>query len=549
MNSRSKSFRLAFLTVLSIHFILRYPFSESQTDVDGMQLSIYSAQGMSIGLFPDWLSILSLAGLYPFSYPAATSIIIAVLGVTTDIDINIITLILAYYGSFAGITGVFLCLRELFNSRPIYPLMGMYFYSVSYYYISFTTWAASARGPHMSFLPFFIFLLLRYRNVDNKYPYLIMMLLIIVLLFTNHRMFLIAFPLYIISYLLATFAMKFRHSLLRVNIRFHYILFFIFMVFLLASLFQISYLTIFQINTYHNWGREWFSHSLFLPVNLFLDYSMRLNNILFSFSVFGGIFLFLSRNKTFTDYFILSSLFISTPFFIDREYFIPTFMVISTILSVYFLHKISEYIPKNKTKISQLCLFLLIVFSLFLTNFQLKINNEPAEMKYGNPDNKTLTNEWIAQGTVSTSIWYSEYVSLERVGFSGNAVQMHICTNTSCSSLSDISLFFTLESFAGSLNIIEYPFIESLRGDSYYVGGNIERNGEVYEPNGYQLRFRNSPENYYNFLDGIGLDYIVVSLLSDPITGETDENSPISVWSDDKFYKLYDNGYERISKV
>ena len=93
MKSNHPAFKFAFLTALTIHFALRYPFSESQTDVDGMQLTIYSMQGISLGRFPDWLSVLSLAGLYPFSYPAASSIIIAVLGVTTDIDINMVCLI------------------------------------------------------------------------------------------------------------------------------------------------------------------------------------------------------------------------------------------------------------------------------------------------------------------------------------------------------------------------------------------------------------------------------------------------------------------------
>ena len=133
MKSDRRVFKCLFLVVLLIHFILRYPYSESQTDLDGMQLTKYSMQGIRIGQFPNWFSPLSLAGLYPFSYPTASSTFISVLGITTDISINTISLIFSYYISVVGILGVFLCLLEFSPSRPLYPLIGMYFYSVSYY--------------------------------------------------------------------------------------------------------------------------------------------------------------------------------------------------------------------------------------------------------------------------------------------------------------------------------------------------------------------------------------------------------------------------------
>ena len=127
----------------------------------------------------------------------------------------------------------------------------------------------------MSFLPFFIFIMLRTKRAENRYPYFFMTFMIIILLFTNHRMFLIAFPILVMSYLFAFFASNNKSIFLRVKPIFSYILLFIFLLLLIASLFQISYLTILKINMYHNWGRDWLSHSVFLPVNLFIDYSLQ----------------------------------------------------------------------------------------------------------------------------------------------------------------------------------------------------------------------------------------------------------------------------------
>jgi len=284
-------------------------------------------------------------------------------------------------------------------------------------------------------------------------------------------------------------------------------------------------------------------------INLFLDYAARLNNLLLIFSVLGAIAIFLIRQKKIPEYFLLFTLFLSTPFYIDREYFIPNFLIINTIIGVYFVDSLKVFRDKSVKFYLVLFFSFIFILSFIFTSYQLHINNEPSEEKYANPDNVALSDEWIVDHTISSSLWHREFIAAERTSFSSDVVEMQLCPSSTCSTLSDSSLFFTLESFAGSLDIIEYPFLESLRGDSYYIGGNIERNGDTYEPNSYQIRFRLSPEAYYDFMNTIGLEYLVVSLKVDPVTLESDKQTIIGIWSSENFYTIYNNGHERMSKV
>lgn len=153
---------------------------------------------------------LSLFGMYPFSYPALTSLIVSTLSDLSGLSVEVTIFLVSLMCGFLGMAAGFLLGGEIRESFLFRYAMA-FFISTSPVFVFDSLWTMPKRALFLAFFTFLIFLLLKYRHSKYRKRYLAMIGMTCLILASLHRMFLLL-PLILIAYGITLLMFRFLRS-------------------------------------------------------------------------------------------------------------------------------------------------------------------------------------------------------------------------------------------------------------------------------------------------------------------------------------------------
>lgn len=155
--------------IMATSLILRYPSSPHEVGVDSFFIHNLAANLSARGEAPWTLNVLSYAGLFPMSYPAAGPFLVSELQQLSGSSVEVSILLVSMIAGSLGVLTSFMLARE-FRRDDVFCLFVSFVYALAPRFLTFELWTASSRGLFMSLLPVFIWALLRLnRALTPKY--------------------------------------------------------------------------------------------------------------------------------------------------------------------------------------------------------------------------------------------------------------------------------------------------------------------------------------------------------------------------------------------
>ncbi len=376
--ARSRSrYRFLIIFILAFALISRIPAVPEEIGIDS-----YRTHHLTKSIIDEqyivWNSnLLSLFGLFPYSYPSLEPLLLAVLSVISGLSISYVILLMSIFAGTFGTYSFFLFVKSLFREETHMIYFSTIIYCLSPIFFRFSYWTASTRGLFMALLPlYFLFLV---RSIQSKkIKYMLITSMIASLLLMTHRMGIITFIIPIV-YISGNFTLTRLISYKKINSsRFVSII-----AIISVGLIAIQFISTEPFNTFkHTYIRgKWFSagteadykagnlNDLVIIINMIIDYVSRTGLIL----LFSGIGFLVITNRIYTrrrkeDILLLSSLIVSLPFLLNGKYisvfFCPIYIIIGCIG---FFRVISAYIRQRSIRIFATAS--LIIISLLLSVF------------------------------------------------------------------------------------------------------------------------------------------------------------------------------------
>jgi hypothetical protein len=201
---------LAFLAILNIVF--RIPMTPHGVDTVDSTHIWGLANSISTFGYAEWiLHPLSFFGLYPLSYPSAVPTILSIVSQASSLDIEYVILLFGFVLGILGMFGAYIMALEI-RKDYLFAFLTAFAFSLAPVFIEYTRWSATARNLFIALLPLLIWSLLCFHNKNQgKWKYLLLALIVLVVLGSTHRMFLLM-PLVIIAYFV-TIGIKFIKNL------------------------------------------------------------------------------------------------------------------------------------------------------------------------------------------------------------------------------------------------------------------------------------------------------------------------------------------------
>lgn len=185
--------------VIIANILLRIPLKFVETGDDSFQNHFLIQSIIDSGYSGINENSLSIIGYSPDSYPQGVFLIIASISLLSNISVPITILL---YSFLVAILSFYMCFQLgllLFKSDYLLALMMGMFYSISSIFIKFSTWSLTTRTFFMMLIPAYIFFFLKSNSNYHDMKYNLITVLIIMLLFTLHRMSIILFILSILT--------------------------------------------------------------------------------------------------------------------------------------------------------------------------------------------------------------------------------------------------------------------------------------------------------------------------------------------------------------
>jgi len=198
--STDRVFFLAVVAVIALNIIIRYPVVPHQLGVDSFFIHYLAGVIGSEGKIPWLLSILSLFGLYPYSYPSGIPILLSELHLVTGCELEVIIYLFALVMGLLGLGTSYLLAGEFFQGRGKQLLFAC-IYSLSPLALKYTIWTASTRGAFLMLLPLALWSLIRFCRTWSI-PYLLVTILLYSVLWSVHRLFTLLIPITLFCILL-----------------------------------------------------------------------------------------------------------------------------------------------------------------------------------------------------------------------------------------------------------------------------------------------------------------------------------------------------------
>ena len=417
---------LAFLALLNLVF--RIPMTPHGVDTVDSTYIWGLANSISTFGYAEWiLHPLSFFGLYPLSYPSTVPTILSIVSQASGLDVEHVILLFGFVLGILGMFGAYIMALAI-RKDYLFAFLTAFAFSLAPVFIEYTRWTATARNLFIALLPLLIWSLLCYHNKNQgKWKYLLLALIVLVVLGSTHRMFLLM-PLVIIAYFV-TISIQFiknlslekkalskKHKLTERKIFLISV-----MLFAFAFLIQFSNLSFYRDIWYdYQTGAFFESKSpLILILNMSTNYMGHIG-ILILFGLVGLLFLLRKRNKDFGELFVVVTLLFLTSISALGLYvslFILPFA--SVLIAIGLLESIriversvrttklkdkAETIPikNNENAKTKAIVFSIITISLILsTCFSIYMINRHMHLPIGETGDTT----WMNDGTYNTGLF------------------------------------------------------------------------------------------------------------------------------------------------
>lgn len=312
---------LAFLAILNIVF--RIPMTPHGVDTVDSTYIWGLANSITTFGYAEWiLHPLSFFGLYPLSYPSTVPTILSIVSQALGLDIEYVILLFGFVLGILGMFGAYIMALAI-RKDYLFAFLTAFAFSLAPVFIEYTRWTATARNLFIALLPLLIWSLLCYHNKNQgKWKYFLLALLVLVVLGSTHRMFLLM-PLVIIAYFV-TMSIQFiknlslekkalskKHNTLYMKHKLTERKVFLISILLFAFAFLIQFSNIsFYRGIWYDYQTGAFFESkspLILILNMSTNYMGRIG-ILILFGLVGLLFLLRKRNKDFGELFVVVTL-------------------------------------------------------------------------------------------------------------------------------------------------------------------------------------------------------------------------------------------------
>jgi len=385
------------------------------------------ANSISTFGYVEWiLHPLSFFGLYPLSYPSTVPTILSIVSQALGLDIEYVILLFGFVLGILGMFGAYIMALEV-RKDYLFAFLTAFAFSLAPVFIEYTRWTATARNLFIALLPLLIWSLLCYHNKNQgKWKYLLLALIVLVVLGSTHRMFLLM-PLVIIAYFV-TMCIKYitnrinsDNFLLKRKLTERKVFLIAILLFAFAFLIQFSNLSFYRGIWYEYQTGAFFESKspLFLILNMSTNYMGQIG-ILILFGLVGLLFLLRKRNKDFGELFVLITLLFLTSISALGLYvslfilpFASVLIAIGLLESIRIVErsvrttKLNDTaetiaIKNNEKAKTKAIVFSIITISLILsTGFSIYMVNRHMHLPIGDTGDTT----WMNDGTYNTGLF------------------------------------------------------------------------------------------------------------------------------------------------
>jgi hypothetical protein len=389
------------------------------------------ANSISTFGYAEWiLHPLSFFGLYPLSYPSAVPAILSIVSQASGLDVEYVILAFGFVLGILGMFGAYIMALAI-RKDYLFAFLTAFAFLVSPVFIEYTRWSATARNLFIALLPLLIWSLLCYHNKNQgKWKYLLLALIVLAVLGSTHRMFLLM-PLVIIAYFV-TMSIKFiknlslekkalskKHNTLYMKHKLTERKTFLISILLFAFAFLIQFSNLsFYRNIWYDYQTGAFFEGqspLLLILNMSTNYMGHIG-ILILFGLVGLLFLLRKRNKDFGELFVLVALLFLTSISALGLYvslfILPFASVLIAIGLLESIRIVERSVTTNKLKDkavtnngntkTKVIVFSLITISLiFSTCFSIYMINRHMRLPIGETGDTT----WMNDGTYNTGLF------------------------------------------------------------------------------------------------------------------------------------------------
>jgi len=397
-SKQTKCILLILLVLLNLS--MRVPSTPHEIGVDSFTNHIIANSISEFGHLKTLINPLSIFGLYPYSYGSAVHFFLSGISQTATVEMEMATLLFCVICGIFSIFASYL-LAGILWENDLFRFIVPFSYSTSPAILQITTWDPSTRGLFVVLLPFFIFLLLKVH--ENKFKYILLTSIIIILLATTHKLFFTTFP-FIISLVFVSMINKIniiysKNKLLNIIYSKNKLLNISYLIMLLVFFFMPFY-TGFLIK----WGR-------YDQLKEIISNNVRYIGIPLIISISGFVYILLKDKKNIKECFFLISLLLLSPFFWELVYghFItPVFVVILFGIS---LNNIYQANSRKKYASYLIILILLssIGFSDFFQHYRLKKSN---------------TNWYLGEETYISGLWIRDNINRNNLIVSNDHLEL-----------------------------------------------------------------------------------------------------------------------------
>jgi len=475
MNISRKITAILLFTMGLISIAMRYPNINGEHGNDGMGVHWLANVIVINGYNPLILDPLSYFGMYPFSSPFAVQTLLATIHLVTGVEISTIVLFIGHAFGLYGIAMAFM-LGKAFNKKNQFAIAAVLLYITSFYFIDYTFWQISTRGPFMALFITLVFLLFRF-EVTGKKRYVFMLILQYIILMATHRMVAFVIPTIFVPYVIYklycylktkieisnTLPRKYHNPIFAAVIAIPFIMSVYF-----PELFSLMGLTLEPL-----WIKERFNIFVISKI-LNIAFTYVSLNILLLFSVIGVVYLVSKEKRQSKETLLLTMLPIQGIFIINYEYFMPIFMPFLSLLGAAGIIQFARYVNNKHPGTSIKCLIIIILIAVPYTAFVRELNTNISAERGNHPE---IEGFGIAQETRNTAFWIENSIKITDRTIDNNPKSYQLITITEMRIMEDVDIVMTHQDgeLKEAITIQQFPFFDiffNQRG--YHYGGNVE---------------------------------------------------------------------------
>jgi hypothetical protein len=382
MNFSKKRKFFLFILLITLNIILRLPsIPHERGSPDEYTMHSLANSLSAFGHANWWAHPSSIFGFYPYSYASSTAFIFSGISQTTGINMELIAWI------FTAILGVFIMFSAYLLAGQIkdddfFKFLLAFILTLSSGALTYLTWQISARGFFLTFMPLFIFCLLKSRRFAIRFGAITFIFFI--LLMASHHYYIFTIPI-IISFILILLFPKLKGIFKFSN---NFISIALFMG--LIGMLLIPFFT-----------GMFYTGSRYAALQNMVENNIRYSGPIIFFAIAGIIYIILKPDREFGEWLFLLGLIITAPsLYIDRyaQFIAAVYLGVFTCVGI--LNAMNNT-KDNKKNIKYIIMFLLIffvVFSGFYQHWRTNIKSQKTDLWY------------TEETTYNGAIWVKDYV-------------------------------------------------------------------------------------------------------------------------------------------